>query len=314
MNNQPLCFHRRLLRGRLLLGSRLFLLVLLMSALLLSACGHAPQRPAQLEPQPEPPTVAPSAALDSASGSAPDAVSGANAYWPYGQSGDTLAAFPPLSAAERLSLTNEQHPGDLYTYVLYGAGDGRNPQHTRPWRHTEFELLRLIDTYVIDTDGTAGAGQRSARHEFLVPVYAGLASLPLAERSAPVLADAARQALAARLEAQSQGALASRLREAPGPFLVSRTSFDLLPSQEDPALLLADLSAIGPEYLYPVVDAYDRPVSAVATGTDAALFELRQRLWHLDSPAGSSSGNQWVFLLEPAAAQPAVEVRATHGS
>ncbi|EIC22664.1 hypothetical protein Thi970DRAFT_02942 [Thiorhodovibrio frisius] len=301
MNSHRSCF-QRLRPGFLLLTSAIFVV------LTLSACGHVPRSPEA----PDRSAAQPSTEADLLAASAPadrQAKGGASA-WRYGQKGDTLAVFPPLSAAQGLSLGGAHRPASVYTYVLYGIGDGKSSQATRPWRHTEFELLRLIDTYVLSagalgTEEPEKKGSVPTRHEFFVPVYDGLGTLPLSERSAPDLADAARQALAQRLDARRYAVLASQLRTAPGPFLISRTTSDLVPDQENGALLLADLSKIGPEHLYRVVDTYDRPVSASAAGTDAALSELRQRLARLESPLGGVGENQWVQLIEASAVRPA---------
>lgn len=279
----------------------------LMVVILLSACGHARRLPEALSSIAAPPPVeADAAATFSPLKSLP---TGDEAPWPYGQIGDTLAFFPPLSIAEGMDLDNAPRSASVYTYLLFGVGDGTDSSSTRPWRLTEFELLRLIDTYVLDDIVAAGENQKTSqaitRHQFLVPVYDGLDSLPLIERSAPDLAVAAREALADHLDAHRQEPLASRLRAAPGPFLISRTTANLVPEQGDSALLLTDLSSIGPEYLYSVVDAYDRPISAAAAGADVALFELRQRLARLGSPtAGVGIDKHWVTLLEPTGLEP----------
>lgn len=222
--------------------------------------------------------------------------------------------FPPLPAAERLGLASEHWPSSVYTYVLYGRGDGRRAQQDRPWRHTELELLRLIETYVIGASGLSNRDGPSASHEFLVPVYAGLDTVPLVERSAPNLADAAREALAARLEQQRQAALANLLRSAAGPFLVSRTRPELLPARGEAPLLLTDLSAVGPEYLYPLVDAYDRPVSQEAAGTDAALHVLRRRLARLGMVSRQGGEDAWVHLLDSQVADSVAPPHPTQGS
>lgn len=305
----------------------------LFAVLLLSACAHGPHAPRAPE------SGAPESgaqALATEHSSTRNAAGGAAAreagvtqpdvLWPdgqpYGGKGETLALFPPLAAADRLRLGGEHRPGAIDTYVLYGVGDGRAAQENRPWRHGELELLRLIDTYVINLEesGRQGGGEFAkgkdgaaapARHEFLVPVYAGLDSLPLAERSAPDLADAARLALATRLEARGHGGVAHRLRSAPGPFLVSRATPALLPDRVHPRLLLADLSALGAEYLYAVVDAYDRPV---AGGADAALVALHGRLAELEAaPGPARSGPQWLYLLDTSTAGDGMADGARHG-
>jgi hypothetical protein len=291
-------------------------LMLIALSLFLSACGHAPRTPEPAD------IAAPSAKVSDGAPAQPQARDigpvqarqQGDGLWPYGQQGDTLAVFPPLPAAERLGRASEHRPGSVYTYVLYGLGDGRRPQQTRPWRHTELELLRLIDTYVIGAPEVANQDAVAASHEFLVPVYAGLDPLPLAERSAPDLADGAREALAARLDARRDNALANRLRSASGPFLVSRTTPELLPRNGEAPLLLTDLSSIGPENLYPVVDAYDRPVSAGVAGTSAALEELRQRLARMGASPGRGKDDAWVHLLESSAGGSAQMSKSMRGS
>lgn len=210
-----------------------------------------------------------------------------------GLTNDDFALFPPISAAEQLSSGEKREPADIYTYVLFGAG-----QAARPWRHAELELLRLIDTYV--TAGN-GAGGSAGRHRFLIPVYAGLDALPLTERSAPELSEAPRANLAGRLEAHNRQPLAMRLRTAPGPFLVSRTeppwATDRTATPASDPLLVTDLSHIGVEYLYPVIDAYDRPIPPAAAGTDVALIELHRRLTSLEPTLEGSAKQRWVFLF-----------------
>ncbi|WPL16691.1 hypothetical protein Thiowin_01660 [Thiorhodovibrio winogradskyi] len=301
-------------------------LMLIGLSLLLSACGHVPK-----SPEPTDTSVGNGAAevvvpdprgTDQQESGQHASVQqsggwGRDSFWPHGERGDTLAIFPPLSAAERLRMGSEYRPGAVHTYVLYGVGDGQGSQQTRPWGHTELELLRLIDTYVISTGvistgEVSSHGESSTRHEFLIPVYAGLESLPLTERSAPELADAAREALAAWLAQRQHLALADRLRSAPGPFLISRTVFDLVPAQ-DSDVLLTDLSNMGPEYLYPVVDAYDRRVSEAAAEADAALVELRQRLARLGHSSGNHGDEQWLYLLESATGQATIGAKSKHG-
>lgn len=226
---------------------------------------------------------------------------------PAGGEGDLLpadgafAAFPPISAADRLRVGDGFRDAAVYTYVLFGIGDQRQPQEARPWRHVELELLRLIDTYVVSEPGARAA----SGHVFLVPVYAGLDSLPLTEQTAPELADRARLGLAAALGASGHARLANRLRGGAGPFLVSRTRAGLLPVAPQDRLLLTDLSETGPEYLYPVIDAYDRPVTDRGRDPNANLYHLQERLARLEATSASASGAagqgraaQWVFLVE----------------
>jgi hypothetical protein len=308
MNSQVSCF-----KGALLLGASRMPLMLL-GLLLLSACGSAP-RVQDSAAGGEGSATGPGAdlvteqAAAKAAGAAGGELSGGGALldpWSLGGPDLTLAIFPPFSGAESLRFGADERPISIYTYVLYGAAEAVSQQQARPWRHTELELLRLIETYVsADAETKAAPGRVKDQHAFLVPVYAGLDSIPLAERSAPELATAARQALAARLDAGDQPALASRLRAAPGPFLISRTSAQLLSPQTDAPLLLTDLSSIGAEYLYPVVDAYDRPVSSASAGSERALSELHQRLAALAAPEGLAASNHWVYLLDTKAVQAA---------
>lgn len=230
-----------------------------------------------------------------------------------GFSDDDFALFPPASAAERLGSQASEALSDLYTYVLFG-GDAA-PSQARPWRRTELELLRLIDTYVTTDD--RGAGE--IHHHFLVPVYPGSDSLSLTERSAPELSNGPRAALAGRLERRDQQPLALRLRTAPGPFLVSRvgspwamaTARNSAPKSD--ALLVADLSHMGAEYLYPVVDAYDRPISPGGGGAEFALLELRRRLASLERVLGHAAKQRWVFLFDASGTQDALRPISARG-
>lgn len=279
---------------------------------MLGACAHGSRAPASAA-VPAPPTGIEQAELDALP--APPLVSPEEDAANYlGQAVETLAAFPPGSAAARSGAGFGSRSPSIHTFVLFGNGDARQAQQVRPWRHTELELLRLIDTYVTEMDAALGYGQ-AARHEFLIAVYDGLDTLPLIERSAPDLTDRSRQALAGRLDARDQAALAQRLRTAPGPFLVSRTKGELLPAADDAGLLLADLSAVGPEYLFPVMDAYDRPLSA--TG-ESALLELRQRLGRLAlplavAPQGVDKQRQWVYFLDASGASLATTEQSVPG-
>jgi hypothetical protein len=75
-----------------------------------------------------------------------------------------------------------------------------------------------------------------------------------------------RRDFAAYLRAGGQIALAQRLDRGAGPFLVSSLEPRLVPADAWRPRMFVDLSEIGPEYMYSVVDAYDRPIPAEQVG------------------------------------------------
>jgi len=170
------------------------------------------------------------------------------------------------------ALFEEALPGyALYTFVLPGSAAGTtNETPVAP----QVELMRLIETYVAATGGQS----QGEAHVFLVPVYANYGDLALADQVAPELGELMRSRFARRLRASGQADLGARLETQDGPFLITGLEPRLLPSGRDEPRLLLDLSALGIESLYDIIDVYDRPVPAALVGQPASLALLGERL------------------------------------
>lgn len=171
------------------------------------------------------------------------------------------------------ALFEEVLPGyALYTFVLPGRATPDASSAGQAAR--QVELLRLIETYA-----AAGGGESQAEsHVFLVPVYANYGDLALADQIAPELAELMRVRLARRLRASGHRDLAERLETHSGPFLVTTLDPHLLPRDAQAPRLLLDLSALGIESLYSLIDAYDRSVPGALAGQPASLALLGERL------------------------------------
>ena len=215
------------------------------------------------------------------------------AYFPSG------AESPKLETAKTVeTLYSNAIPGyGIYTFVLLGAGfDPKS--HADSARYAE--LLRVIETYVLSADRGA-RGPSPDSHAFLVAVQPGQGDAPLIEQAGPKLSEPMRADLAGYLRQQGQPVLAQRLADRPGPFLISGMEPRLMPSGGDSALLIADLSAVGPELMYSVVDAYDQPVAP--SGRPETLAPIRQRLLGLfkgpvsEEDLDPSLKDAWVFRL-----------------
>lgn len=198
-----------------------------------------------------------------------------------------------LAGADALNtLYASGTPGfGLYTFVLVGPGaparNGANQARSR-------ELLRVIETYV---PGQEEGRARPDIHAFLVAVHPERADLPLSDQTGPELSDPMRRQLAQALRAAGQGPLARRLETRPGPFLITSPEPRLLPDGSGSPRLVVDLTGVGSEYLFALVDAFDQPVPLGAKG--AGLESLRQRLLRLPlGPDGAPAGNDdWVFRI-----------------
>jgi hypothetical protein len=123
------------------------------------------------------------------------------------------------------------------------------------------------------------------------------------------------------LRRRGQGALAARLETLPGPFLVSSLEPRLLPTNALAPRLVTDLSLVGPEYLYAVVDAYDRALPPEQQGRPEALGGIRERLLALFSRKATAEDlspsikDAWVFRLGgPPAAKPGGPPAAAPGA
>jgi len=188
----------------------------------------------------------------------------------------------------------------LYTFVLLGAGFERASGEDLT-RHSE--LFRMIETYVV-TPGTT-EGPSTGAHVFLVPIRAGRSpAAPLMDLVAVDLSDLMRRRLGELLRQRGQSRLAARVERGAGPFLVAGLEPSLLPLDGEAPRLVADLSGLGPEHLYGLVDTYDRDIPIELSGRPESLSALRRRLLELSlksqSAGGSgreADGKRWIFLI-----------------
>lgn len=184
----------------------------------------------------------------------------------------------------------------LYTFLLLGPSSG---SQVAAGQSRSRELLRVIATYV---PGDGSGGPSPDAHAFLVAVHPERQDLALPEQTGPELSDAMRRQLVVVLRRAGHGPLASRLEARPGPFLISSPEPRLLPESPGWSRLIVDLSGVGSEYLFSVVDAFDR---AVPPG--AGLEALRERLLALPLGADGvvTAKGDWVSLVRGAAASQA---------
>jgi len=234
----------------------------------------------------------------------------------------SMAYFPSRGAETGVetakainTLYSNATPGyGVYTFVLLGAGfdPAKEPDRAR-----YAELLRVIETYVLA--GEQGArGPRAEAHAFLIAIRPDRKDAKLIEQTGPELSAAMRKDLVQYLKRRDQPALAARLETLPGPFLISSLEPRLLPTSQVAPRLVSDLSGIGPEYLYAVVDAYDRPVEPEQQGRPEGLGAIRERLLGLfsrkvtEEELSPALKDAWVFRLGgPPAAQPGADPAAT---
>ena len=223
-------------------------------------------------------------------------------YFPLG--GSRVSGQPAERSSSLAQLFGAAAPGyGIYTFILYGdVGAGAEPANVATYR----ELLRVIETYVLaagDANGTDNGAANRQAHTFLVPVHADSDAGVLAERTGPELSAQMRGDFAAYLRAGGQVELAQRLSRASGPFLVSSLEPRLVPNDPQAPRMLVDLSDIGPEYMYSVVDAYDRLIPAEQVGTVAGLAAIRSRLIGMfpdsaiDAAAAPPPAGGWVYLF-----------------
>ena len=209
-----------------------------------------------------------------------------------------MAYFPSRAAAEMETadavntLYSNATPGyGIYTFVLLGpqgGGDSAGGSGSQsgadagsdigPGELTRYdELMRVIETYVLAADEGSRAPSPYT-HAFLVAVHPELEPQDLAAQTGSELSAPIRRDFSRYLEARGEASLARRLETRPGPFLISSLEPRLLPSSAVSPRLVVDLSDIGGEYMYAVVDAYDRPVPAERAGRPESLDAVRERL------------------------------------
>jgi len=184
----------------------------------------------------------------------------------------------------------------LYSFLLGGPTDARAPDQVAAYG----ELLRVIDTYVMDN---GSAEQGAGRHGFLVQVDLLGRGGELYERVRPGLSAQIKAVLARQLRMHGQGALADRLEQSQGPFLVTSLRPAVVPVSPRQPMLIVDLHDVGPEYMYSVVDAYDRPIPADILGQPGSLAVIKRRLLaifpnrQVDRGAAAAPVGDWIWLI-----------------
>lgn len=200
------------------------------------------------------------------------------------------------------ALFRASRPGfGLYTYVIGPSND--DPADASGFVGYQ-ELLRVIETYVLGPRN-GGAASDTQAHVFLVPVDPRLRGLALPDQADPQLSALMHEALANQLRSRGERELVQQMEQSTGPVLVTSLAPSMLPVGKDRAQLLVDLGAIGPAYMYSVVDAYDRPIPNDVAGQTESLAMLRERLLGLfpgpvladGGTNGAPPAGRWVFLL-----------------
>jgi hypothetical protein len=228
-----------------------------------------------------------------------------------------MAYFPSRAAAAGLQragainpLYGNATPGyAIYTFVLLGAAadepksspSGGDPSKASGAGRLQ-ELLRVIESYVLGGD-EASRAPNAVTHAFLIAVHPERADADLAGQTGPELSTPIRRDFARYLRSSGSAALAARLETNPGPFLVSSLEPRLLPSGALSPRLVTDLSDVGGEYMYAIVDAYDRPVPGHLAGRPESLDGIREHLIGLfprQAPGpdlDASVADAWVFRV-----------------
>lgn len=230
-----------------------------------------------------------------------------------------MAYLPSASGVETeranglAELYADARPGyGLYTFILGGPVGPGAAKDAAGYD----ELLRVIETYVLgDADKSS---TRSGQHGFLVqvdpqnrgaevssrrPPDAGVDDASLAERARPGLSIQMQIALARQLRMFGHVELADRLEHSDGPFLVTSLRPALIPMSEQEPLLIVDLDDLGPEYMYSLVDAYDRPIPGNMLGRPESLLAIGRRVQgmfpsrRLDRGAEPPPSGTWIWLI-----------------
>ncbi|WP_207146359.1 hypothetical protein [Chromatium okenii] len=196
-------------------------------------------------------------------------------------------------------LYEDAIPGyGLYTFVLVGKLESKaTPSATTRAQ----ELLRVIETYI--TADAQHADPNLETPAFLIPIYPEKVGQPLIEQVAFDLAESMRNHLSATLRRNGQTQLATQIEHNSGPFLVSSLEPRLTPTDPAAPHLITDLSMIGAEHLYGVIDAYDRPLATSGTAQLDNLAAIQERLLALPIKVPTTTGKKaqgksnWVSLL-----------------
>jgi hypothetical protein len=78
----------------------------------------------------------------------------------------------------------------------------------------------------------------------------------------------------------------------------------LVPMSATQPLLVVDLQPLGPEYMYSVVDVYDRPIPGDMLGRPESLAAIARRLREIfpnrqvDSGAAPAPDQEWIWLID----------------
>lgn len=217
-----------------------------------------------------------------------------------------MAYFPAPSGVESeranslAELYVDARPGyGLYSFLLGGPLDARAPEDVLAYG----ELLRVIDTYVMNGGGPAADGGGAGRHGFLLQVDAQRSDGELYERVRPGLSLQMQNALARQLRLYGHTELADRLEGSTGPFLVTSLRPSLIPIDARQPLLVVDLHDLGAEYMYSLVDVYDRPIPGDLLGRPESLSVIARRLQQIfpsrrvDSGAAPAPSGGWIWLV-----------------
>jgi hypothetical protein len=196
-------------------------------------------------------------------------------------------------------LYEDAIPGyGLYTFILMGQIESKTA--TAAQQRTQ-ELLRVIETYI--TADEQHADPNAETPAFLIPIHPEKVGHPLIEQVAFDLSASMREHLTTTLRRAGHSRLAAQLEQGSGPFLVSSLEPRLTPTDANAPHLITDLSLIGAEHLYSVIDAYDRPIPFASSGQAETLTSIRERLLALPikntAPTGKKvpAQNNWVSLL-----------------
>ncbi|MBK1694824.1 hypothetical protein CKO09_08740 [Chromatium weissei] len=230
---------------------------------------------------------------------ADDSVIAANTLPAYGMVYFPSAGeFSKVDTAIALNrLYEDAIPGyGLYTFVIFGGGMNSASPNAQAR-----ELLRVIETYVtVDKNYTEPNLETPA---FLIPIHPENVGKPLINQVAFDLSEHMRQHLSESLRQSGQTRLAASLEKNTGPFLVSSLEPRIASENSNAPRLITDLSLIGVEYLYGVIDAYDRPIPLDTSDQRQSLIAIRDRLQALpikpllNTEFTRKAKNAWVYLL-----------------
>ncbi|MEY6433272.1 hypothetical protein ABC977_12755 [Thioalkalicoccus limnaeus] len=208
------------------------------------------------------------------------------------------ATAPVATASDPGRLHREGIAGyGVYTFVLFGAAF---PALAESELRRYQELLRVIEGYILAPDQGAPDLNRSA-HVFLVPAEPRRSSPSSSLATGAELAATMRRDVVSHLRHSGQPTLAELIQDRPGPFLVSSLEPRLVPGRSDHPRLIVDLSGVGIEQLYPIVDAYDRLIDGDQQGQASSLMAISERLAALSAvDTRVAAPKNWIHWMRPA--------------